>query len=517
MTELTITLGIGVYIASLLLYNILDISWVKKWFVDYPDDDRKLHEDPKPRHGGLVFAGISLAMISFHPVFESVRWIGIGGWVLFVLGILDDIFQLSYKIKSVAQLSIAVFLGVTQLPLVDVNALFAWPVPHYLTFGLFVIWFMGISNAINLIDGMDGLAGGVSALVLVTLYFLGLQTGNEMANILIAVILSSLLVFLMHNSKPARLFMGDTGSLFLGYILAILPFLYVKIENQIKVLDLAPFLIMYAYIIVDTFRVMWIRFGEKRNPLSPDQEHFHHLLIESTGSYNGTLFLIFLFVSLPSIIVLKLKSIENITFFGLIVLLLSLTMIFSSQFKKCVIQLCTKLVVTIRKITQNASFRIKKRSARWVAGVLLLNIISFVVAVIEQWPVIQSPNNWGYSIAALLVYVILFRKHERASFVLITIPLIMVAMILVQTQNNIIDYTLLGINTVSIIWVAFAHFQKLLLRYWTVYDMLILFIGFILISTLSTLMQIITMAYLMTCYILLKIVVTQIERKVLEK
>ena len=150
--------------------------------------------------------------------------------------------------------------------------------------------------------------------------------------------------------------MGDTGSLFLGYCLAVIPFLFMESHKSVGLLNITPFIIMYAYLIVDTLRVMLMRYRQNKNPLSPGNEHLHHLLIEETGSYNGTLFLIFFFVALACLTALN-ETLYSSVFSRISILIIWALMIFSESYKQYSIKHSKRLVSWIRRFMTHSRFK----------------------------------------------------------------------------------------------------------------------------------------------------------------
>jgi hypothetical protein len=152
---------------------------------------------------------------------------------------------------------------------------------------------VGILNAVNLIDGMDGLAGGFMVLTTVFSIIIGILNEANLFLTLNASLLGVLIGFLLFNRKPARYFMGDSGSLLLGYHVACLPLLYHQGMNGGTILQITPFLILSSFLIMDTTRVFFSRAIRRQNPMNADTIHLHHFVLRETKSYVGTLIPIF--------------------------------------------------------------------------------------------------------------------------------------------------------------------------------------------------------------------------------
>jgi len=252
--------------------------------IDIPTDARRMHKKPMPRIGGLaIFAGFLVATLVFCEPSSQLFAIWIGGGILVVLGILDDIFRLPALIKLIVQLcvaGIAVSFGI----LIEHITLFG----AHIEFGYFAIpitmlWIVGLSNAINLIDGLDGLSCGVSAITSISIFMVMLITGDYTAALITAILTGSCLGFLPYNKNPAKIFMGDTGALFLGYTLSI-----ISVQGLFKLHTMLSFLVpvsIFALPIFDTLIAIIRRLLHGQSPFHPDRGHFHHKLVDMGFSH----------------------------------------------------------------------------------------------------------------------------------------------------------------------------------------------------------------------------------------
>ena len=240
--------------------------------IDIPTDSRRMHKKPTPRIGGLaIFAGFMVATLVFCDPSSELYALWIGGAVLVILGIIDDIFRLPAWIKLLVQLcvaGIAVCFGV----LIDHITLFGLMIKFgYFSVPITILWIVGLSNAINLIDGLDGLACGVSAITAVSVFAVMLITGDYTSALLTAILIGACFGFLPYNKNPARIFMGDTGSLFLGYTLSF------KLHTVLSFL--VP-LSIFALPILDTLVAIIRRICHGQSPFHPDRGHLHHRLVD---------------------------------------------------------------------------------------------------------------------------------------------------------------------------------------------------------------------------------------------
>ena len=247
--------------------------------IDIPTDARRMHKKPTPRIGGLaIFAGFLVATLVFCEPSAQLYAIWIGGGILAILGVLDDIFRLSAWIKLIVQLcvaGIAVSFGI----LID-HITFAGAVIEfgYFSIPVTMLWIVGLSNAINLIDGLDGLSCGISAITSVSIFMVMLITGDFTSALITAILTGACLGFLPYNKNPAKIFMGDTGALFLGYTLSI-----ISVQGLFKLHTMLSFLVplsIFALPILDTFIAIFRRVLHGQSPFHPDRGHFHHKLVD---------------------------------------------------------------------------------------------------------------------------------------------------------------------------------------------------------------------------------------------
>lgn len=253
--------------------------------IDVPKDARRMHKKPIQRLGGLaIYGGFLCSILIFGQLDETMLCVLLGAAIIVALGIFDDVLALGAKLKFVVQIvaaAIPVCIGDLQIGLfTNLNPLSDTPFVHLgiLAVPVTIIWIVGITNAVNLIDGLDGLAVGVSSIAAITMLAVALLTGNMPIAITMAALAGACIGFMPYNLNPAKIFMGDTGSTFLGYMLAT-----VSIMGLFKfyaVISFAvPFLIL-GLPIFDTANAIIRRVAAGRSPMSPDRGHVHHKLID---------------------------------------------------------------------------------------------------------------------------------------------------------------------------------------------------------------------------------------------
>src|SRR6056297_337952 len=264
--------------------------------LDVPKDDRKVHKEPIPYLGGAaIYASAILTMLIFSDLDKTAISIMLGGTVVFFVGLMDDIKDISPKLKLAGQIIaalIAVYGGATinyftnPLPGYDVIYL------EYLSIPVSVLWIVGITNTINLIDGLDGLASGVAAISASTMMFMASVSGFDYILVECAVIAGASLGFLPYNFNPAKIFMGDTGSLFLGYMLGV-----ISIVGFLKTVTLAALIIMVLVLgipLFDTFFAIIRRIKNRRSIMEADRGHVHHRLLAKGFTQRQTVIILYI-------------------------------------------------------------------------------------------------------------------------------------------------------------------------------------------------------------------------------
>ncbi|PLS17856.1 undecaprenyl-phosphate alpha-N-acetylglucosaminyl 1-phosphate transferase [Bacillus sp. M6-12] len=285
------------FIASIIITPIVKKFALKIGATDTPNQ-RKVHQKIMPRLGGLaIYISFIIGILILNPYNESIIPILIGSVIIIVTGVLDDLFELSAKIKLLGQVAAALVVVVAGGVQVDYINL---PFNGEIHFGIFsipltIIWIVGVTNAINLIDGLDGLAAGVSSIALITISAMAFLKGEVFVLSVALIVLGSTLGFLVYNFHPAKIFMGDTGALFLGYIIAVLSLLGFKSTTMISLI--VPVIIL-GVPISDTFFAIIRRIVHKKPLGAPDKSHLHHCLLRAGFSHRQTVLLIYAIAAL---------------------------------------------------------------------------------------------------------------------------------------------------------------------------------------------------------------------------
>lgn len=256
---------------------------------------RDMHKKPIPRMGGIaIFAGFMITFLIVFvimPVMPVINWkqifgITIGCFTIFFLGFFDDIYELNAKLKFLIQIAAASVVALSGIRIDFFFIPFIGSNPVYTSFFSIpatIIWIVGITNAVNLIDGLDGLAAGVSSIASLCLMVLSIYTGYLPGVVLTATLAGACIGFLPYNFNPASIFMGDTGSTFLGFTLAITSILGLLKGYTIAAIFIA--VLVLGLPIFDTAFAIIRRFLAGKPIMSPDRGHLHHRLVDRGYSH----------------------------------------------------------------------------------------------------------------------------------------------------------------------------------------------------------------------------------------
>lgn len=278
-----ITVLVAVVISWALTPAVKRLS-LKIGAVDVPRDDRRMHDRPIPRMGGLaIFLSFLVVVLLFVPLDKARMGMLIGSIVIVAVGVLDDVISLPAWFKLLFQVVaalIATLLG-NRIEVVSNPNIFSGN-PHWelgiLSVPATVIWIVLITNAVNLIDGLDGLACGVSAISSVTLLVIALLVAEMDVAVIMAALAGACLGFLPYNINPAKIFMGDTGATFLGFIMAAM-----SVEGMFKMYNLISFVVPFLMLglpIFDTLFAIARRLSRGQSPMRSDRSHVHHRLMD---------------------------------------------------------------------------------------------------------------------------------------------------------------------------------------------------------------------------------------------
>lgn len=271
--------------------------------IDIPKDSRRVHKKPIPLIGGLaIFYGFLISVLCFAVMEKELIGILVGSVIMVVVGVVDDKCDLNAKLKLLFQIlasAIVIYCGVEIEHIA--NPFVNWVGPRYIQLGLWsipitMVWIIGVTNALNLIDGLDGLAAGVSSIASVALLSMTLLSQDVNAAIVAAALAGAGFGFLPYNFNPAKIFMGDTGSTFLGFILAC-----ISIQGVMKtyaVVSVAIPVLILGLPIFDTLFAIIRRILKRKPIMSPDRGHLHHRLLDMGFSQRQTVTILYTLTSI---------------------------------------------------------------------------------------------------------------------------------------------------------------------------------------------------------------------------
>lgn len=349
LNNIKIILVVFLFVALIMPYIMKTAEHIGA--MDIPNE-RKVHKKPMPRLGGLaIFLGFLLGYMLFCSQTPQMISILIGSFILIIVGMIDDIKPINPLPKFLGQVAAAiVVVWYGNIVMQDISAY-----GLYLNFGIFakpitVLFIISVINCLNLIDGLDGLAGGISTIFFITISIIisimGIYNGLDAS--LSLIMIGATLGFLLYNFYPAKIFMGDSGSMFLGYMIAVISLLGFK--NVTLTSFLVPVLIL-AIPILDTFFAIIRRLLKGESFAKADKEHFHHQILKMSGNQIKTVLIIYLIqilFSIASIVyVLRNPKLGQIIY---VILLIIIVWIVST----------TNIVFDRKKISEKVKKRFKK-------------------------------------------------------------------------------------------------------------------------------------------------------------
>lgn len=301
------------------------VKWLarKVGAMDVPKDTRRMHNKPIPRMGGLgIFLGFLISFLIFGDLNTELRGILIGASIIVALGIVDDIKTLKALPKFLVQIIAAVVVVVHGC---RIDHILGWELPLWLSYCGTVIWIVMLTNAVNFIDGLDGLAAGVSAIsagsMLVVALLLVPESNATLSAMVLAAILGGCIGFIPYNFNPASIFMGDTGSTFLGFMLASMS-VFGLFKTYAMISFAVPFLVLGLPLFDICFAVIR-RLAKGQSPMHADRGHVHHRLIDMGFSQRQAVmisYLITVLLGLCAVVLTDKGEIQALIFLAALVL-----------------------------------------------------------------------------------------------------------------------------------------------------------------------------------------------------
>ena len=281
-----LTVFIAILAAALVAFVLTPLVKhysVRFGFVDIPKDNRRMHHKPIPTIGGLaIYAAFVLVALVMNGFSKELMGILVGGTIIVLLGVIDDKYDLNAKLKFAIQFLAAV-LPVSQGCVIDY---ISNPFPvggPYISLGVLsipitLIWIVAITNAVNFIDGLDGLSVGVCSISCLSMAVIALSLGQSQEALILGALLGACLGFLPYNLNPAKIFMGDTGATFLGFVLACM-----SVSGLFKLYTVISFAVPILVLGIPLFDITFAclrRIWNHVSPMHPDRSHIHHRLID---------------------------------------------------------------------------------------------------------------------------------------------------------------------------------------------------------------------------------------------
>ncbi|HTD93721.1 MAG TPA: MraY family glycosyltransferase [Chitinophagaceae bacterium] len=276
---------VSAFVVTLLVIPPI-ISFIRRYNLYDIPNARKEHSQPVPTLGGIaIVAGMASGLILWFPFHNGIGQVAFffSLVVLFGMGIMDDLRDLSAKYKLALQVGLGIVIALSGIRITSFNGLFGInDLPMYSQYTFTVLAIVGITNAFNLVDGIDGLAGVLAFMSLATLGLFLTISGDANTALIAFALAGGILAFLYFNFNPARIFMGDTGSLVIGFVIAVLciRLMQVNLIAGSPVLQHAPVFVLGIVLVpvFDTLRVFSLRIWKGKSPFEADRTHIHHLL-----------------------------------------------------------------------------------------------------------------------------------------------------------------------------------------------------------------------------------------------
>ncbi|AIF44620.1 glycosyltransferase family 4 protein [Virgibacillus sp. SK37] len=328
-TELVLAGLIALVTTLVLTYPVKWLS-IKLGAVDFPSH-RKIHTKVTPRLGGIaIFLGALAGAIYLQPSHPHLPEIFLGAIVILITGILDDRFSIRPVAKLTGQLLAASFLVSSGLIIEKLTLPFIGTVElGFISVFVTVLWIVGVTNAINLIDGLDGLATGVTTIALISIFAMAIIDSQILVAYLCISIIGANVGFLFHNFYPAKIYMGDTGSNFLGYMIACVSML--GLFKNIALFSFIIPVIVLAVPIFDTLFAIVRRAYNKENIMMADNKHIHYQLLRAGYSHRTTVLIIYGFSALFGLMAILLSNASIVINLVVTLFLLALFQLFAEM------------------------------------------------------------------------------------------------------------------------------------------------------------------------------------------
>ena len=253
--------------------------------MDIPKDNRRMHKEPLPRFGGIaMFLGIFISYLIYVPMDTQTMGLLVGMILMFLLGLVDDFKNLRPKLKFAGQIVCAAVVWFYTIRINGMANFFPFgpayiSFPDWLSACVTIFWIVGIVNAVNLVDGLDGLAAGITCIACLSVAYTANYTGRPETTLMMLVIAGATIGFLLYNFNPAKIIMGDAGSLLLGFLLATVPLIGVTPTKSVTLFSVVVPVFILALPIFDTSYAIVRRAVNHRPIMQADKGHLHHRIM----------------------------------------------------------------------------------------------------------------------------------------------------------------------------------------------------------------------------------------------
>ena len=400
MTYLT-TLLVSIVITIVIMPYSKALA-VKLQAMDKPNH-RKIHKGIMPKCGGIAMAvGASVPIMLWAPKTNFMNALLLGALIIVIFGVADDMKDLAPNLKLLGQVMAAVVVTlVGGVQIADLGNLVAEGIrmPVWVAIPLTIFVIVGVTNATNLSDGLDGLAGGMSLMILLCIGYLGLSQNDWVTTMIAIAVGGSVLGFLRFNSYPAQLFMGDAGSQLLGFVAAVL---LIKLSQQSSDISVTLPLVILGVPVLDTLTVMFKRMIHGRSPFSADRNHFHHQLMKIGLFHTESVLTIYLGQAVLILFAILYRSVNDwliISFY--IVFSISVLLIFH-LFNKT--EYCIKRDGFINSIKlQLSPLKDRGQVIKYSFGIVKIGVPTLLMFNI----IYQLPGNANYFILSIIILIFL--------------------------------------------------------------------------------------------------------------
>lgn len=423
-----------IFIISILLIFFLTpifIRYLNKYQILDTPNDRKIHEISTPRLGGVVLFVITfLQFMIYRENFSSINLAFWGLIILLICGICDDIFDINFKIKFFFQIIASLFLIFSIIYSNQINFnIINVSLPNIISITILFIFIIGSINSINLLDGLDGLVTGYIIISLLFIVFLNLKINNSV-DILSIALLGSLFGFIKYNAFPARIFLGDSGALALGYFI-VWKIILLSYSINLNNFDIMIPIILLSLPNLDTLKVMYKRLKSKNNLFSPDKIHLHHELLNLKIKHKNVVLLIHLLNLFYIVSLLVYLKIDKL--FGLSIYLPLL--FFQLNF--------VRIFKALKEDSRFINILLKKDNLLNGIKEFYIKILlplSYIAVIIFSWKLISSLN---------------INIYDRSFIFLIFIQLILLIMIIInKIKTNIYSNFYIFLNILLLVFYA---------------------------------------------------------------